>query len=293
MAQKRDIAAEKARKQKIVLAIAGVALVGLAVIQVPKLMKGESQPAAAPAAESTSTPGAASADPAAPATTTAPAAAVTPSVTTSAFATKPAAFVAGVGLPGTRLAPAAKTQLASFTLFQPSDPFVQQVGEETGATAESAAPAAQPAPEAPAAEGPTATQGGSTPAGGAAPAAQAQQPAVAYATVMFNGNPEQLEVKGKFPANDPIFVLVSLKKKQAKIGVAGGSFDGSETITLPLGRALTLVNTATGVRHVLKLVYTGTAPEVIEGFSTKADQQPDASADGSTVSAAPTATATP
>jgi hypothetical protein len=266
------------------------------VIQVPKLMKGESQPAAAPAAESTSAPGATAADPAsaaAPATATAPAAAVTPSVTTSAFATKPAAFVAGVGLPGTRLAPAAKSQLASFTLFQPGDPFVQQVGEETGATAESAAPAAQPAPEGPAAEGPTATQGGSTPAGGAAPAAQAQQPAVAYATVMFNGNPEQLEVKGKFPANDPIFVLVSLKKKQAKVGVAGGSFEASETVTLTLGRALTLVNTATGVRHVLKLVYTGTAPEVIEGFSTKADQQADAPADGSTVSAAPTATATP
>ncbi len=287
MAQKRDIAAEKARKQKIVLAIAGVAMVGLAVIQVPKLMKGESQPAAAPAAESTATPGATTADPSSAA---APAAAVTPSVTTSAFATKPAAFVAGVGLPGTRLAPAAKSQLASFTLFQPSDPFVQQVGEETGDTAESAAPAAQPAP---AAEGPTATQGESTSAGGAAPAAQAQQPAVAYATVMFNGNPEQLEVKGKFPANDPLFVLVSLKKKQAKVGVAGGSFEGSETVTLTLGRALTLVNTATGVRHVLKLVYTGTAPEVIEGFSTKADQQTDAPADGSTVSAAPTATATP
>jgi len=32
MAQKKDIAAEKARKQKIVLAVVGVALVGLAAI---------------------------------------------------------------------------------------------------------------------------------------------------------------------------------------------------------------------------------------------------------------------
>ena len=31
---------------------------------------------------------------------------------------------------------------------------------------------------------------------------------------------------------------------------------------------MTLVNTATGVRYVLKLVYTGTAPETIEGFTT-------------------------
>ena len=51
MAQKTDIAAAKARKQKIILAVAGVALIGLAVIQVPKLMKkSDSQPAAAPAA---------------------------------------------------------------------------------------------------------------------------------------------------------------------------------------------------------------------------------------------------
>ena len=51
MAKKTDIAAAKARKQKIILAAAGVALVGLAVIQVPKLMKSDSQPvAAAPAA---------------------------------------------------------------------------------------------------------------------------------------------------------------------------------------------------------------------------------------------------
>ncbi len=44
MAQKTDIAAAKARKQKMILAAAGVGLVALAVIQVPKLMKGSSAP---------------------------------------------------------------------------------------------------------------------------------------------------------------------------------------------------------------------------------------------------------
>jgi hypothetical protein len=65
-----------------------------------------------------------------------------------------------------------------------------------------------------------------------------------------------------------MFVLVSLKKKQAKIGVAGGTFDDGATVTLTFGKKLTLANTATGVRYELKLVYTGSQPEVIESFST-------------------------
>ena len=52
-------------------------------------------------------------------------------------------------------------------------------------------------------------------------------------------------------------MLRSLTKKQAKIGVAGGSFDDGQAVTLKLGKKVTLVNTATGVRYVLKLVYTG------------------------------------
>ena len=110
---------------------------------------------------------------------------------------------------------------------------------------------------------------------------------------MFEGKPQQLQVKDKFPKGDPMFVLVSLKKKQAKIGVAGGSFDDGQTVTLTLGKKLTLLNTATGVRYELKLVYTGTQPETIEGFSTKADQQassPDGASGSSTVSATPTTT---
>lgn len=276
MAQKRDIAADKARKQKIVLAIAGVALVGLAAFQVPKLMKSDSTPAAAPAAETTSAA-------ATPAT-----AAPTAIVTTTTVVTKPVAFVAGVGLPGPRVAPAAKSQLASFTLFQPSDPFVQQVGDDTGAPADEAAP--QPSAEKPAAETPAAVPGDGTAASDGS-TGSATQPAIKFATVMLDGKPQQLEVKDKFPKADPMFVLVSLKKKQAKIGVAGGSFDDGETVTLVLEKRVTLLNTATGVRYELKLVYTGSEPETIEGFSTAADQQAATPDGASTVSATPTATA--
>ena len=91
---------------------------------------------------------------------------------------------------------------------------------------------------------------------------------IIYATIDFNTKPQQVQVKGTFPTPEPLFVLRSLTKKQAKISVAGGSFDGGKPVTLKLGKKVTLVNTATGVRYVLKLVYTGAQPEVIEGFTT-------------------------
>ena len=107
---------------------------------------------------------------------------------------------------------------------------------------------------------------------------------------MYNGKPQQLQAKQKFPKGDPLFVLTSVKKNKAKVGVAGGTFDDGQNVTLTLGKKVTLLDTATGVRYELKLVYTGSAPEQIEGFSTGADQ-PAATSDGgsSTVSATPTA----
>ena len=106
-----------------------------------------------------------------------------------------------------------------------------------------------------------------------APPGQATTPAappapIVYATIDFNTKPQQVQVKGTFPTPEPLFVLRSLTKKQAKISVAGGSFDGGKPVTLKLGKKVTLVNTATGVRYVLKLIYTGAQPEVIEGFTT-------------------------
>ena len=77
-------------------------------------------------------------------------------------------------------------------------------------------------------------------------------------------------MKGTFPTPEPLFVLRSLKKKQAKIGVAGGSFDDGKPVTLKLGKKVTLVNTATGVRYVLKLVYTGAQPEDDRGLHADA-----------------------
>ena len=46
--------------------------------------------------------------------------------------------------------------------------------------------------------------------------------------------------------------------------VAGGG-----TVSLKLGKQVTLVDTATGARYVLKLLYLGAGPEQIETFSTE------------------------
>ncbi len=266
-------AAAKARKQKIILIVGGVLLLGLGAIQGPKMFGGGGAAEATPAP--TATTGVATGTPTAAPTTPAP--------TTASF--KPAGTVAGVALPGVTVAKGSAGQLASFTLFEVKDPFVQQAGEEPAAGDVGGAPAPETSVTAPV---PTASGG----AAGTPPAAA--PPPLVYATINVDGKPSQMKVKEEFPASEPVFVLVSVGKKQAKIGVAGGSFDNGKTITLKPGKKLTLVNTATNVRYVLKLVYTGSDPESIEGFSastdtTKSQAGTDASA-SSTVSVAPAGT---
>jgi len=257
MAKKRDeLAAAKAKKQKTVLIIGGVLLLAVGAIQGPKLMKHGSQAKAAPAA----TTGA----PVATGTT----AGTTPGGTPVVVATSnPGAVVAGVALPRVAVVHIAPSQLASFTLFEVKDPFVQQdAGPAAGGTAETDPFFSDTGGDTGA---PPADAGaGSASDGQVAP----EPPPIVYATINLDGKPQQTQVKGKFPAAAPLFVLRSLTKKQAKIGVAGGSFDNGQPVTLVLGKKLTLVNTATGVRYELKLVYTGATPEVIEGFTTKAGQ---------------------
>jgi hypothetical protein len=278
MAKKTDLAAAKARKQKLFLIVGGVLLLGVAAIQGPKLMKHGSSPAVA----ATATAAAPSAGDAAASAATA---ATVPVPTTPTFVA--AAYVAGVALPGSSPGPVTTSQLASFTLFDAKDPFLQQVGDGTGLSQDTAA--ATPDSGAPAA-GPSATGAGTTPAVKPLP--------IAFATIMLDGKPQQPHLGGKkvdkeFPTAAPLFVLVSLKKDQAKIGVAGGSFDNGQTVTLKLRKTVTLADTATGVLYELKLVYTGTEAQVLEGFSTTPGQPaapPAAPAPGATTAVPTTAT---
>ena len=263
-------AAAKAKKQKLILIVGLVLLLGLGAFQGPKLLKRSGGEAAAPAESSSAAGEPASETTATDATAPNP---ITPASTPVVVAAgKTVGVVAGVPLTRGASVKPASNQLVSFTLFEVKDPFVP--GEE-------GTPA--PTPEQQAASTPESNPGGTPPAGsnGQPPAAQptgagttapaanpTPPPPLVYATIEFDGKPLQLQLKDQFPADQPLFVLKSLKKKKAKISVAGGSFEDSETFTLKLNKKVTLVNTATGVRYEIKLVYTGAAPEVIEGFTT-------------------------
>lgn len=242
-------AAAKAKKQKIILGLMGVALLGIAVIQGPKLMKQVSPPAAVatPAA-----PGVASAAAVIPATPTGTAVVVR---TTSESG--PKAVLAGVTIGGGVVPAPAEGQLRSFSLFVLKDPFLPQASDEVPAAA--AAPAPAPAPTPSTSE--SGTGSGSTGSGSTA------VPPPTNATITMNGQAYALTLKGSFPKAEPLFVLRTVKPKVAKIGVAGGSFENGKTIALPMGKQTILVNDATGARYSLKLVYTGTEPEKTESFT--------------------------
>jgi hypothetical protein len=225
MAKKFDAKA-KAKRQKIIAAVLGVLLLGVLAYEVPSLMKTmNKKPPTSPAA-------------AVPAPVTPPAAAPA--------GTPVAAAVTGSGtLTDSDPAPQAGTgQLLSFDRFATKDPFVQQAGAPV------AAPTPAPAPTAV----PTATPPPPPP-----PPTLARQPAGrTSARISVNGAVQNVGVKAMFPAADPVFVLASLQKTSAKVGIAGGSLStGTSTVKLLLGKKVTLMNTADGTRYVLLLVSVG------------------------------------
>jgi hypothetical protein len=86
------------------------------------------------------------------------------------------------------------------------------------------------------------------------------QPSASMTVISVNGARQALSAGSRFPAADPVFVLVSedQKKKSVVVGVAGGAYaSGSRTTTLVAGKPLVLVNTTTGARYRLVLVAVG------------------------------------
>ena len=222
-------------------------------IQVPKLMSAGSTPAAVPV---DTTAGATT-----PATGT-PTATPTAPVLSGASSTTPGDPTQG--------------KLISFSLFATKDPFVQQVGDKPASDTSPVTSDTTTTPDTgsgtpPAGTSTTPATGdtGSAGAGGSAGAAPAkpEEPVLTDATLVINGTAEYLQAKGTFPASDPVFELVKIKPKTAKIGVAGGAFANGKLLVLKMDKSITLVNTATGARYQIKLVYTGTTPETVEGFT--------------------------
>jgi hypothetical protein len=257
MARKKvDLKAAKAARQKK-LAIGGaVLLVALLVFQVPrtlKMLQGPTPKHQSAAATTTAT------------TTTAASSAAAPSAPVTGTPTSAPVLTA-------QLAPPAREgqlEVLSAT-FKSKDPFRQLI-DETEAPSETSGtttkkpeaklkvaadtktkPAAKPAP--------VATQAFTAPT---APKVKKITLPMLSATISVNGVREGVDLKADFPTDSPLFHLVSLTKRTAKISVAGGSLaSGAPTLTLRRGKPLTLVNTADGTRYRLVLVALSTAAAV-------------------------------
>jgi hypothetical protein len=224
--------AARERKQKIFVVIGGLLLLALLAIQLPKLLGGSSTPAAA---ETT-----ASAD-----GTVAP----TP---------VPTGAASPVALPAVAAAQTGK--LTAFGAFEPKDPFVQQVvtSDAVAGTAET----------------PKSAKGAGTAAATPSPTRKfstGSTAATAVTIVTINGARQVLQAGTRFPASDPVFVLVAEKPsaRSVVIGIVGGAYSGgAKTATLKSGKPLTLVNTATGARYRISLVSVGSGEQASEPAPT-------------------------
>ena len=231
--------AARERKQKMFVAIGGLVLLLLMAIQLPRLLGGSSS--AAPASETT--------------------------VENPSSPDDPGSIQAPISLPGSDGTPTA-SKLRSFTVFSKKDPFVQQVetdpgtgtgttggaaGGSTGTTGEAGQPKGEPVP----------SQGFTV--GGA--------PSAAVTVISVNGGRQALVPGTAFPSRDPVFVLVAEQPeaRSVVIAVAGGAYaNGAKTTKLRVGRALVLVNTATGAKYRLKLVAVGNGSGLLGAEATKA-----------------------
>jgi hypothetical protein len=250
MAKKKpDLKAAKAAKQKKIAIGGALLLLALLAVSVPKTLKmlHPKSHNATRAAQTTT----------APATTPVAGATTAPVSNTSA----------GTTVLTAQLAPAAREgQLSVLSAaFKSKDPFRQLIKEDDGAAPAATTPTK---PDVSLKVVPNAKTEPVTPATTAAPPTTAGPNVVLpflSAVISVNGVKEGVNVKLDFPAEAPVFHLVSLTRKTAKISVAGGSLaDGSHTLTLRRGKALTLVNTADGTRYRLVLFTTSRAPAVAQ-----------------------------
>jgi hypothetical protein len=230
----------KAKRQKIVAIVGAVILVGLVAWRVPQMMSilNKKPPPG-------SNPTVATPSPVAPAVPGAPATPGTPVPATPAgqLADSDPAPVAGPG------------QLVSFGRFVSKDPFVQQTGQQcaddSGQTIACAGSGGSGSGAAPRPKKPSKAAGTTVSVQPTAPTKAASS----AAQISVNGSSEGVTVGASFPVSDPMFKLVSVTGRTAKIAIDGGSYaDGSATITLKKGQPVTLVNTADGTRYRLLLL---------------------------------------
>ncbi|MGZ8691938.1 MAG: hypothetical protein ACXWZT_04305 [Gaiellaceae bacterium] len=226
----------KQKKQKIILAVLGVAFLGLMAFQLPRVLKMLKTPPAPVRHMATETTSAGTPTLAAP---------------TLGGAQEPGATTTDATGSLVASAPTVQDgQLASFSRFASKDPFAQQLSEAQSSSSSSS---------------------GSSSSGGAAnpgiPGVPGKAPAPGSAVISVNGTLYTVATKTDFPQPSsidatvvPLFHLVSVTAHTATISIAGGSYaTGAPTVTLKENKPVTLMNTADGTRYTLILKPLGTA----------------------------------
>jgi hypothetical protein len=220
--KRRTPAQVRDRRAKIAAAVLGVVFLGVGAIQGPKLLK-ELHPSA-PAADNSLPP--------------------------------PSSSGGSASLAAVTLAPG---QLRRFTTFAIRDPFKAQVAANAnpgGAGTTGASGAGKKPAGATGTTGPAATFTETSTGAGATPTRT-----VPAALILYNGKRQLVPLGMGFPKKKPMFRLVSLGLKNVRIGLIGGSFaNGKTTLALAQNRKVTLADSTSGGKFVLRLLRLTTAP---------------------------------
>ncbi|MDX6515460.1 MAG: hypothetical protein QOH73_1126 [Gaiellaceae bacterium] len=267
--KKRDVAAEKAAKQKkllfILLPVAGLVFY---LFLIPTLTKKSGGPAVASAATS-------------PSLTTG--VVTTPGVPTTVTPTGPAGSIAAPSYSFT----ANEGQLKRFSgHLKSKDPFA---GTAAVTAPTLTAPVVRPIPPSVPGGG-----GGTTPGGGGTSTPTGSKPApYVYAVLSVNGIAEGVSLSASFPAASPMFTLDAISGTSVKLSLVAGTFaNGSATITLLKGRRITLRNTADGSSYVVQLITVARAapatPTQPSNTSTSVLLDPNTTAGSPTPAPSPT-----
>jgi hypothetical protein len=244
MAKRGESLKAKQKKQKIVAAVLGVVMLGLVAFQFPRVMNQlHKKPPVSTVAATTTPTG-------------------TPSLAapTLSGSEQPAAPSSGSGslTSGDVPPPASDGQLASFSRFASKDPFAQQLSDDATSGGSGG--------------GSGSSSGGSPPAlggssGSGSGSSGVQSPGPGSAVISVNGTLMSVAVGTDFPqpmssnpSAQPLFHLISLTRRSAKISIVEGSYsNGAAAATLYVNKPLTLMNTADGTKYRLILKAQGTA----------------------------------
>jgi len=249
----QNLREKKDRRMKIIAIGGAVLLAAILAFEMPHYLGGKKSPATA--ASTTTTTAAAGA----------PMAAGTP---TAVVATS-----SSVKLTSSDLLPVRKkSQLYAFSHFSSHNPFVPQVSDSTG-TSSSGSTGTSGSTSSGGSSSSSGSTSGSTSSGNTSGSQSAPQGVSGSsssssssgaanvgtmansATVEVNGKIQSVPLGASFPTSNPVFKLVSVTGKSAKIGISNGGFsDGKATVSVAVGRSLTLVNKTNGRRYVLLLL---------------------------------------